>query len=80
MLGAIQKHFKAPPASVLDAWDPARLLDSMPFDKSDVYSSTNTDLIEQLLQQPGELHSEVRPKTHCCTSLLVPNHNSDFRM
>ena len=61
VLGAIQKHFKAPPASVLDAWDPAKLLDSMPFNKSDVYSSTNANIIEQLLQQPSELHLAVRP-------------------
>ena len=66
VLGAIQKHFMAPPASVLNAWDPAKLLDSLPFDRSDVYSSTNTDLVEQLLQQPGELHIAVRLKK-CAT-------------
>ena len=59
VLKAIQKYFKAPPRPVLSAWDPLKLLDSMPFDRADVYSSANSSLIEQLLQQPGELQTAV---------------------
>lgn len=60
MLKAIRIYFKAPPAPVLSAWDPCQLLDNMPFDRTDVYSSANTSLIEQLVQQHGELHTAVR--------------------
>ena len=60
VLEAVQKHFRAPPAPVLEAWDPATLLDSMPFDKSDVYSSGNIGLVIQLVQQPAGLQTAVR--------------------
>ena len=59
MLEGIQKHFRAPPISVLEAWEPANLLDSLSFNRSDIYSSTNTGLIEQLLHQSVELHNAV---------------------
>ena len=45
---------------MLEAWDPVKLLDTLPWDKADVYSSTNTDLVEQLLQTPAELADAVR--------------------
>lgn len=59
VLEAIQKHFRAPPISVLEAWEPANLLDSLPFNRSDIYNSTNTGLIDQLLQQSVELQNAV---------------------
>lgn len=45
---------------MLDAWDPIKLLDTLPWDKADVYSSRNTDLMEQLLRVPAELADAVR--------------------
>ena len=59
VLESIQQHFRAPPAAVLEAWDPLKLLDSMPFDKTDVYSSANISMVNQVLQQPAALHAAV---------------------
>ena len=58
VLEAIQNHFKAPPQSVLEAWDPVQLLDSLPFDKADVYSSMNISLVSDI-QQSDELQAAV---------------------
>ena len=59
VLESIQQHFRAPPAAVLEAWDPLKLLDGTPFDKTDVYSSANIGMVNQLLQQPAALHAAV---------------------
>ena len=59
VLESIQQHFRAPPAAVLEAWDPVKLVDSMPFDKADVYSSANISMVNELLQQPAALHTAV---------------------
>lgn len=50
---------------MLDAWDPVKLLDSTPFNKIMVYSSGNTELVNEILQQPPELEAAVsRPCLH----------------
>ena len=59
VLESIQQHFRAPPAAVLEAWDPVKLLDSTPFDKADIYSSANISMVNQVLQQPAALHAAV---------------------
>ena len=74
ILGAIHKHFSSPPASVLESWDPVKLLDTLPWDKADVYSSTNTDLVEQLLQTPADLADAVRGTE------ILPQEMSYFRL
>ena len=58
ILEAIQNHFKAPPQSVLEVWDPVKLLDFLPFDKADVYSGVNISLVSDI-QQSDELRAAV---------------------
>ena len=43
---------------MLEAWDPVKLLDSLPFDKADVYSSMNISLVSDI-QQSDELKAAV---------------------
>ena len=59
VLQSIHQHFRAPPAAVLEASDPQKLLDSTPFDKADVYSSANISMVNQVLQQPAALNAAV---------------------
>lgn len=58
VLEATQNHFKAPPQFVLEVWDPVKLLDSLPFDKADVYSGVNITLVSDI-QQADELRAAV---------------------
>ena len=58
VLEAIQNHFQAPPQSVLEVWDPVKLLDSLPFYKADVYSSINISLVSDI-QELDELRTAV---------------------
>ena len=59
ILHATLWHFKAPPAPVLGAWDPVKLLDTTPFDKTDVFGDGNAYHVERLLTQNAELHAAV---------------------
>ena len=59
VLEAMQKHFKAPPQPVLDAWQPAALLDAPDMDETRLLQGPRPTVAEQLLAPPAELQQAV---------------------
>lgn len=60
VLEAMQKHFPAPSQSVLNAWQPAALLDAGDVDEARLLEGPRPGVAEQLLAPPVELQQAVQ--------------------
>ncbi|CAL8466575.1 g6111 [Coccomyxa elongata] len=64
VLEAMQKHFPAPPQPVLDAWQPAALLDAADVDEARLLEGPRPGVAEQLLAPPSKLQQAVGADEH----------------
>lgn len=75
VLQAMQKHFKAPPQAVLDAWRPDALLDARDCDEAYLLQGPRPDAAHKLLTPPPQLQQAVCfsdiSLSLCCASVLL---------
>lgn len=60
VLQAMQKHLKAPPQAVLDAWRPDALLDARDCDEAYLLQGPRPGAAHKLLTPPPQLQQAVR--------------------